>query len=77
MRIASEYLQMLCDSGLHLGVTRQGAATDDAETIGCFLFRQPVITHAMVDDDAGGFLRDELSCPVGIVVLLSAQSKPP
>ena len=74
MRFTSEYLQVLGDRRFNFGIARKRAAACNAKSLGRLLFRQPVVANTVVDDDAGGFLRDDLARSFGPVVSLSAHT---
>lgn len=72
VRVPTENLQVLGNRRLDFCVTRQRPAGVDAESFCGFLFCQPIVTHAMIDDDARGFLRNNLSRSFGFACSFSA-----
>jgi len=68
---APENLQVFGDRGFDFCVSRQCATAHYSQAIRRLLFRESVITNAVIDNNSSSLLRDELSGSFGFVVFLS------
>ena len=67
---------MFTDGFFDFGVTRQRSALTHAEPLSRLYLRNTVIFYALLDNDAGGLLREKPSCAVATVRLLSGHCLP-
>jgi hypothetical protein len=71
MRLPAKQGKVLSDRRFDLRVAGQGAASLNGEAFGGFLFCDTIVANAVVDDDASGFLGDNLARTFGFTIAFS------
>ena len=74
MGFTAKKLQVFSNGAFNLGVARQEAPGTDAKTLRGFLLGDAIVANSVIDNNARSFLRQDLACPIGLIIASSGHS---